>query len=144
MARINRYLTRFIDNLDPHRCLVDEYFLKALPPMLAQWIRRNMGNGSVVDAAEDYVLPINESKFDPKHSRQQANNQASSSPQSKKIGLIESSGGDKRCYKCHQKGHVLRDCPVRNKQNHETYFVQNAIGERLIKVPETVNDMGKT
>ncbi|KAL3861479.1 hypothetical protein ACJMK2_007512 [Sinanodonta woodiana] len=139
MARTNRYLTRFIDNRDPHRCLADEYFLKALPPMPAQWIRRNMGNGSVVDAAEDYVLPINESKFDPKHSRQQASNQASSSPQSKKTGLIESSDGDKRCYKCHQKGHMLRDCPVRNKQNHATYFVQNTIGERLIDVPGTVN-----
>ena len=35
---------------------------------------------------------------------------------------------------------MLCDCPARNKQNHATYFVHNTIGERLMKVPGTVND----
>jgi hypothetical protein len=37
--------------------LCEDFFLKALSPAQAQLIRRNKGCNSVVDAAEDYILP---------------------------------------------------------------------------------------
>ena len=64
------YLTRFCDDRDPLEYLREEFFLKALPLQQAQWIRRNKGSSSVVEAAEDYITPdhiFNKNISDRKH-----------------------------------------------------------------------------
>jgi hypothetical protein len=55
MSRLIVDLKRCIRDKDPIEFLQNEYFLKALHPTQAQWVRRNKGNGSLVDAAEDYI-----------------------------------------------------------------------------------------
>jgi hypothetical protein len=50
-------LKRCIRDKDPIEFLQDEFFLKVLHPTQAQWVRRNKGKGSIVDAAEDYTTP---------------------------------------------------------------------------------------
>ncbi|XP_033741736.1 uncharacterized protein LOC117328321 [Pecten maximus] len=57
MARIEQYLVRFLDSVEDTMDKFKEYFLSALPTSQAQWIRRNKGSSSVVEAAEDYILP---------------------------------------------------------------------------------------
>jgi hypothetical protein len=57
MARIQHSVNRFVGDEDPQVRLCEEFFLKALSPEQAQWIRRNKGNNSVVDVPEDYILP---------------------------------------------------------------------------------------
>jgi hypothetical protein len=46
----------------------EEYFLKALSSSEAQWIRRNKGGSTVVEAAEDYITPPKSSYQDIKES----------------------------------------------------------------------------
>ncbi|KAK3107596.1 hypothetical protein FSP39_017989 [Pinctada imbricata] len=57
MSRINIYLKRCTEDKDPIEVLRDEFFLRALSPVQAQWVRRNKGSSSVVEAAEDYIPP---------------------------------------------------------------------------------------
>jgi hypothetical protein len=54
MARIQQSVNRFVGDEDPKVRLCEEFFLKALSPAQAQWIRRNKVSNSVVDAA-DYI-----------------------------------------------------------------------------------------
>jgi hypothetical protein len=57
MAKIQQSVNRFVGDEDPKVRLCEYFFLKALSPAQAQLIRRNKGCNSVVDAAEDYILP---------------------------------------------------------------------------------------
>ena len=49
-----RYITRLVDGKDPFKVLSEELFLNALPRQQEQWIRRNQGSSTVVEASEDY------------------------------------------------------------------------------------------
>ena len=60
MSKIDLYVSRFCQDRNPIECFKEEIFLSTLPIQQAQWIRRNKGSGTVVDAAEDYVLPNHE------------------------------------------------------------------------------------
>jgi hypothetical protein len=52
MAKIQHSVNRFIGDEDPKVRLCEEFFLKALSPAQAQWLRRIKGSNSVVDAAK--------------------------------------------------------------------------------------------
>jgi len=59
MSRVDQYVGRFIDKSDdPIARFKEELFMKSLPTDQKQWIRRNKGTGSVVEAAEDYISPV--------------------------------------------------------------------------------------
>lgn len=48
---------KIFEDKDPIKTLHDEFLLKTLPPALAQWVRRNKGSSTFVEAAEDYIPP---------------------------------------------------------------------------------------
>ena len=95
----------------------------------AKWIRRNKGCNSVVDAAEDYILPT----ISPKGSSSTENVRLHNNVDSRK------------CYNCDRIGHISKNCrtPKRRikdkRPNTATYFVKPSYGERLINVCRQVN-----
>ncbi|XP_041369566.1 uncharacterized protein LOC121383545 [Gigantopelta aegis] len=126
-SRIRMYVERFLDDKDPTDQLCEAFFLKALPPAQAQWIVRNKGSGSVVEAAEDYVesdttIRENRDQHDGRnHSRQ-----------------IKP---DIKCFICHKQGHLARHCRKRygDSRNQATFFIQNHQTNKLIYLPGKVN-----
>ncbi|XP_033739131.1 uncharacterized protein LOC117326489 [Pecten maximus] len=140
MARIDQYLARFIGERDTIQCFREEYFLKAWPGAQSQWIRRNQGTGTVVEAAEDYIVPQRE------QNRRSAGHipMGSGGTNASKVVSQEMSrfaGEGKKnvvCFKCKARGHIARDCPSNKRQggqNQASYLVRQTIGERLICVP---------
>ena len=129
MAKIQQSVNRFIGDEDSKVRLCEEFFLKALSPAQAQWIRRNKGSNSVVDAAEDYILPT----ISPKGSSSRENVRLHNNVDSRK------------CYNCDRIGHIAKLCraPKRRikdkKLNAATYFVKPSYEERLINVCGQVN-----
>ena len=139
MSRISQSLKRTIKDKDPIKCLQDEFFLKALPPAQAQWVRRNKGSASVVEAAEDYIGP-------PKTIDSQRKNFNNSNKKNDSAQVSESrpKNDNIRCYKCKNVGHYARDCGKSEKTEKKTgnpasYLVKPNIGQRLIYVPGEVN-----
>ena len=66
MARIVQCLDRCVKGKDVLKFFQEEYFLKALSSSEAQWVRRNKGSSTVVEAAEDYITPPKSSYQDTK------------------------------------------------------------------------------
>ena len=129
MAKIHHSVNRFVGDEDPKVRLCEEFFLKALSPAQAQWIRRNKGSNSVVDAAEDYILPT----ISPKGSSSRENVRLHNNVDSRK------------CYNCDRIGHIAKNCRAPKcrikdkKPNAATYFVKPSYGEKLINVCGQVN-----
>ncbi|VDI52933.1 Hypothetical predicted protein [Mytilus galloprovincialis] len=90
MARIIQNLNRCTKDKDPIKSLQEEFFLKALSPVQAQWVRRNKGSASVVEAAEDYIVPTKNDNVQNDENRTDSN----------------------RCFKCKAIGHYARDCAI--------------------------------
>ena len=110
MSRIIVDLKRCIRDKDPIEFLQNEYFLKALHPTQAQWVRRNKGNGSLVDAAEDYITPnqkFNENQRNLFHQSKTSNDQ-SKIPDKKKAGRLQD---NIQCFNCKKWGHYSSKCP---------------------------------
>jgi hypothetical protein len=84
----------------------EEYFLKALSSSEAQWIRRNKGSSTVVEAAEDYITP-------PKSSYQDTKGKPSHNSGNKRNESKESKLQNINCYKCGKLGHFANKCPGR-------------------------------
>ncbi|CAG2187503.1 unnamed protein product [Mytilus edulis] len=99
--------------------LQEEFFLKALSPVQAQWVRRNKGSASVVEAAEDYIVPTKNDNVQNDENRTDNN----------------------RCFKCKAIGHYARDCEKKDKTtgNLASYLVKPLVGHRLICVSGEVN-----
>ncbi|VDI25678.1 Hypothetical predicted protein [Mytilus galloprovincialis] len=94
MARIIQNLNRCSKDKDPIKSLQEEFFLKALSPVQAQWVRRNKGSASVVEAAaEDYIVPTKDDNVQNDENRTDSN----------------------RCFKCKAIGHYARDCEKKDK-----------------------------
>ncbi|CAG2248608.1 unnamed protein product [Mytilus edulis] len=119
MARIIQNLNRCTKDKDPIKSLQEEFFLKALSPVQAQWVRRNKGSASVVEAAEDYIVPTKNDYVQNDENRTDNN----------------------RCFKCKAIGHYARDCGKKDnkKGNTASYLVKPLVGQRLICVPGEVN-----
>jgi hypothetical protein len=130
MAKIQQSVNRFVGDEDPKVRLCEEFILKALSPAQAQWIRRNKGRNSVVDAAEDYILPTISAK-------------GSSYRENVRLHNVVDS---RKRYNCDRIGHIAKNCrpPKRRikdkKPNAATYFVKPSYGERLISVCGQVNE----
>ena len=71
-----------------------KFFLKALSPAQAQWIRRNKGSNSVVNAAEDYILPTISQKGSSSRENVRLHNNVDS----------------RKCYNCDLIGHIPKNC----------------------------------
>lgn len=96
MSRIIVDLKRCIRDKDPIEFLQD--------PTQAQWVRRNKGKGSIVDAAEDYITPnqkFNENQRNLFHQSKTSNDQ-SKIPDKKKPGRLQD---NIQCFKCKKWGH---------------------------------------
>lgn len=119
MARIIQNLNRCTKDKDPIKSLQEEFFLKALSPVQAQWVRRNKGSASVVEAAEDYIVPTKNDNVQNDENRTDNN----------------------RCFKCKAIGHYARDCEKKDKTtgNLASYLVKPLVGHRLICVSGEVN-----
>ncbi|CAC5369045.1 unnamed protein product [Mytilus coruscus] len=136
MARMIQNLNRCIKDKDPIKCLQEEFFLKALPPAQAQWVRRNKGSASVVEAAEDYRIPTKSDNQ--KKSNGYNNNKRNDNVQNDKN---RTKTDNNRCFKCKAIGHYERDCGKKDKKtgNIASYLVKPLVGQRLICVPGEVN-----
>ena len=100
-----------------------------MSPAQVQWIRRNKGINSVVDAVEDYILPT----ISPKGSSLRENVRLHN--------IVDS----RKCYNCDRIGHIAKNCrpPKRGIKDKKpiagTYCVKPSYGERLISVCGQVN-----
>ncbi|CAG2248950.1 unnamed protein product [Mytilus edulis] len=120
MARIIQNLNRCTKDKDPIKSLQEEFFLMALSPVQAQWVRRNKGSASVVEAAEDYIVPTKNDNVQNDENRTDNN----------------------RCFKCKAVGHYARDCEKKKDKttgNLASYLVKPLVGHRLICVSGEVN-----
>ncbi|XP_033761108.1 uncharacterized protein LOC117342916 [Pecten maximus] len=140
MARINQYLARFIGERDTIQCFREEYFLKALPGAQSQWIRRNQGTVTVVEAAEDYIVPQrDQNRRSAGHIPMGSGGTNASQVVSQEMSRFAGEGKKNVvCFKCKARGHIARDCPSYKRQggqNQASYLVRQTIGERLICVP---------
>ena len=135
MSRITMDLNRCVRDKDPIQCLREEFFLKALPATQAQWIRRNKGRGSVVEAAEDYITPPI-SKFSDNHRKpfNAGNNNNNKKPDKPKD--VKFKVENIRCFKCKETGHYASKCP-NGRVNLASSFVN--VGNGLLHIPGKVN-----
>ncbi|XP_062569214.1 uncharacterized protein LOC134231291 [Saccostrea cucullata] len=127
MSRIDMYLKRCIEEKDPIETLRDEFFLKALPSSQAQWVRRNKGSSSIVEAAEDYIppKPIAQGFTGNGKPTGPGNGQNQSSHRK-----------DVTCFKCNGKGHFANKCP---KISLASRIIDHSC-DGLIYLPGFVND----
>ncbi|KAK3091449.1 hypothetical protein FSP39_019925 [Pinctada imbricata] len=142
MSRINIYLKRCTEDKDPIEVLRDEFFLRALPPVQAQWVRRNKGSSSVVEAAEDYIPPKNRESGQSQGVTGIGKGTGNGVSGSGKTATSEPEKGngnqrkDIICFKCNGKGHFANKCP-------KTYFVSrilsNTDDDGLLYMPGYVN-----
>ncbi|KAK3089699.1 hypothetical protein FSP39_005726 [Pinctada imbricata] len=142
MSRINIYLKRCTEDKDPIEVLRDEFFLRALPPVQAQWVRRNKGSSSVVEAAEDYIPPKNRESGqsqDVTGIGKGTGNGVSGSGKTATSEPEKGNGNQRKdiiCFKCNGKGHFANKCP-------KTYFVSrilsNTDDDGLLYMPGYVN-----
>lgn len=144
-SRIDKYLRRSIEDKDPIEILREEFFLKALPPAQAQWVRRNKGSSTVVEAAEDYIPPKGPREVGP--SQGFTGNGKGSGPSQGFTGNGKGSGpgngqnhGNHRkdviCFKCNGKGHFANKCP---KISLVSKIIKHEC-DGLIYIPGHVND----
>lgn len=142
---IDKYLRRSIEDKDPVEILREEFFLKALPPAQAQWVRRNKGSSTVVEAAEDYIPPKVPREVGP--SQGFTGNGKGSGPSQGFTGNGKGSGpgngqnrGNHRkdviCFKCNGKGHFANKCP---KISLVSKIIKHEC-DGLIYIPGHVND----
>jgi len=134
MSRIVVDLKRCIRDKDPIEFLQDEFFLKALHPTQAQWVRRNKGKGSIVDAAEDYIAPnqkFNENQRKLFH-QSKTNNDQSKIPDKKKAGRLQD---NIQCFNCKKWGHYSSKCP--SKINLASTF--SNVNNGFLHIPGKVN-----
>ncbi|KAK3098044.1 hypothetical protein FSP39_015559 [Pinctada imbricata] len=126
MSRINIYLKRCTEDKDPIEVLRDGFFLRALPPVQAQWVRRNKGSSSVVEAAEDYIPPKNRESGQSQGVTGIGKGTGNGVSGSGKTATSEPEKGngnqrkDIICFKCNGKGHFANKCP-------KTYFVSRIL-----------------
>lgn len=133
MSKIVIDLKRCVRDKDPITCLQEEFFLKALPSAQAQWIRRNKGKGSVVEAAEDYI-----STPSPKYSDQLKtyhNNNHNRKTENPKEFKPKSKSESVQCFKCKQWGHYASKCP--GKINLASSF--SNVTNEFLYIPGKVN-----
>ncbi|XP_062586907.1 uncharacterized protein LOC134248532 [Saccostrea cucullata] len=135
MSRIDLYLSRFIDEKDPVQKFREEYFLKALSPQQAQWIRRNKGSSELVEAAEDYILPTKSAEDrklqNPKVLGEKKSQEQGNSGKQKSLEKV-------KCFSCGNFGHYANKCP--KKGNLASCFVKGALWG-LHYVPGKVDDV---
>ncbi|XP_062614536.1 uncharacterized protein LOC134276295 [Saccostrea cucullata] len=135
MSRIDLYLSRFIDEKDPVQKFREEYFLKALSPQQAQWIRRNKGSSELVEAAEDYILPTKSAEdrklLNPKVLGEKKSQEQGNSGKQKSLEKV-------KCFSCGNFGHYANKCP--KKGNLASCFVKGALWG-LHYVPGKVDDV---
>ncbi|XP_060075036.1 uncharacterized protein LOC132554744 [Ylistrum balloti] len=136
MARVKQYVIRFIDDSeDVLGKIEEEFFLSALPVSQAQWIRRNKGSGTVVDAAEDYIFP---ERSTTKTKTQVSQASVETSKTESKKNFSDEPMKNVRCYNCNKMGHIAKKCPKANKNNIINLLV-NSHSDGLVHLPGEVN-----
>ncbi|KAL3855789.1 hypothetical protein ACJMK2_014989 [Sinanodonta woodiana] len=152
MARIDQHIKRFLDDRDPVICLCEEFFMKALPQEQAQWIRRNKGSSTIVEAAEDYI-PANvqhqKQKNESHLNKSGKNNNMNihNTQQQAKLTSIsdQSNQKNRQCYRCKQWEHIARHCStddMKHRSNPATCFIMfvKDIGSDMTLIREDLVD----
>ena len=101
MTRIIQNINQCTKDKDPMKSLQENSFLKALSTVQVQWVRRNKSSTSVLEAAEDYIVPTKNDNVQNDENRTDNN----------------------RCFKSKAIEHHARDCEKKTRTQEILHLI---------------------